>query len=185
MESWNHSVVGLEGTFKLGVPHQIKALGTSRQCNKASLYVFIATQQPTALQGWMHMVAHPIHTIGANPRPLVPCTHQALGTQQWQCGDSSALPPALHAVPHQHFLVTGSLISNVARDITALLNLPVMKPSAHCQDDTVPSGSLCGLQQLWAPPGLQRTTRSLSDQYPMSCPPTPPSCCPVSSLHLR
>lgn len=98
-------MVGLEGTFKLGFPRQTKALstalGTSRQCNKASLYVFIATQHPTALQGWMCVVAHPIHTMGANPRPLVPCTHQAQGTQQWQCGDSPgpSTTPACWAPP--------------------------------------------------------------------------------------
>lgn len=98
-------MVGLEGTFKLGVPHQIKALsialGTSRQCNKASLYVFRATQQLTALQGWMPTVAHPIHTTRTNPRPLVPCTHQAQGTQQWQSGDISgpATSPACWSPP--------------------------------------------------------------------------------------
>lgn len=113
---------------------------------------------------------------------LAPIRHR--GHSNGSVGTAQAPPPPLHAGPHQQF-VTGSLISNVARDITALLNLPVMKPSPHCQDDTVPSGPLCGLQQFWAPLGLQRTTRSPSDRYLISCPPTPPSCCPPLLLHLR
>lgn len=109
------------------------------------------------------------------PRLLIPSTQREQTRGHWslapirhrghssgKVGTSQALPPALHAGAHQHFFVTGSLISNVARDITALLNLPATKPSAHCQDDSVPSGPLWPAAALGSPGAPKDPQKPLS-----------------------